>query len=451
VHACEIGERVCAAVREAGRSAGARVTLSVGVATSPHDGRTGSELIDVADGALYRAKLAGGDRVAFRAGLWSIEARSTRARPRRATGRRSPASEEHRLRARVDQLTALYQTAVSLLDSLDPDQLIREILERAGELLATPHGYLYLVTPDRSALELRLGLGEFERHVGLRLAPGEGVAGSVWASGEPLNVDDYSAWAGRSPQFPGPFRATVGAPLTSRGEVIGVLGLAYLRQGRTFDDDQVALLSRFAQLASVALRNARLYDEANRELASARHEEEQARRSEALFRALAEHSTELIGIIDADGRPRFVSPSNLRVLGYTPEELRQADPFALPHPDDVAAVREAFGRVVSRPGSSITLRYRLRHKDGRWLHVEGTATNLLHDDIVRGIVVNSRILHDHERKPSGQAREGRLDCRPRSRTGTSNRAKRAPASRDGASRRQGSAANGPARPAEAPR
>ena len=60
--------------------------------------------------------------------------------------------------------------------------------------------------------------------------------------------------------------AVVGIPLKSGTQITGVLGLAHLEEGRTFGTNEIELLGRFAQLASIALDNARLYSAAHQEL-----------------------------------------------------------------------------------------------------------------------------------------------------------------------------------------
>jgi signal transduction histidine kinase/ActR/RegA family two-component response regulator len=86
-------------------------------------------------------------------------------------------------------------------------------------------------------------------------------------------VDDYDTWVGRSPTMPtGRVRALVAVPLPSGDEVIGALGIARDRDDeRSFEASEVERLQRFAQLASIALDNARLYATAQeaRELADA--------------------------------------------------------------------------------------------------------------------------------------------------------------------------------------
>ena len=93
-----------------------------------------------------------------------------------------------------------------------------------------------------------------------RLERGSGAAGRILETGEPLVVNDYHDWAGRQTAFDGvPFTSVVGVPLRADGRITGIVGLARVAEDEPFTDANVALLTRFGRLASLALENARLY------------------------------------------------------------------------------------------------------------------------------------------------------------------------------------------------
>ncbi len=160
-----------------------------------------------------------------------------------------------------EYLAALHETTVGLIGRLDVTELLQTLITRAGQLLNAPHGFLYLLEPGGTELECKVGVGALSQSVGTRRQLGEGLAGKVWQTGQPLVVDDYDVWSGRVDTFsPGLVRAIMGVPLKSGAQVVGAIGLAYgSESSRTFGAQEVELLSRFAQLASVALDNARLY------------------------------------------------------------------------------------------------------------------------------------------------------------------------------------------------
>ncbi len=185
------------------------------------------------------------------------------------------ARAEEALRRQNEYLAALHETALGLISRLDLKDLLETLVRRAGQLLGTPHGFIYLVAPNGVELERQVGVGIFDEDRAPHLKPGEGLSGKVWETGQPLVVDDYDRWSGRSPSGTLLVHAMAGVPLHSGSKVVGVLALASERgSNRTFGDDEVELLTRFAQLASIALDNARLYTAAQqaREAANAANE-----------------------------------------------------------------------------------------------------------------------------------------------------------------------------------
>lgn len=177
---------------------------------------------------------------------------------------------EAALRRQNEYFAGLHETTLALIDRLELNTLLDSIVTRAGSLIGTPHGYIDLVLPDHSALEQKVGRGIFGDFVGYRVQHGEGLGGEVWRTGELLVVDDYTSWPHRIAAFTDCVHAVVGAPLKSGRQVIGVIGLAYAEPGLRFGPEQIEVLSQFAELASVALDNARLYTAAQEELAERR-------------------------------------------------------------------------------------------------------------------------------------------------------------------------------------
>jgi PAS domain S-box-containing protein len=174
---------------------------------------------------------------------------------------------ERELRHQNEVLASLHDTALGLINRLDPDDLLEAIVSRAGALVGTPHGYIYLADPAGEEMVVTVGTGVFRSFLGFRLRPGEGLGGTVWQTGESLRIDDYDDWPNRSSAFPrGVFHAVTSVPLTSGGKVVGVLGLTHVETGKAFTDDDMKLLQHFAEVASIALDNAQLYEAAQVEI-----------------------------------------------------------------------------------------------------------------------------------------------------------------------------------------
>jgi diguanylate cyclase (GGDEF)-like protein/PAS domain S-box-containing protein len=121
------------------------------------------------------------------------------------------------------------------------------------------------------------------------------------------------------------------------------------------------------------------------------------------FRALLEHSTDVVTIIEPDGRWRWSSAAARRILGYSdPAEVGENDVFGLIHPDDVETARATLGAIVAGtrgPDHPITLR--VRDRGGAWRYLEMRGQNLLDDSALHGIVITSRDVtrrRDEERR-----------------------------------------------------
>ncbi|HTY08642.1 MAG TPA: PAS domain S-box protein [Candidatus Edwardsbacteria bacterium] len=116
-------------------------------------------------------------------------------------------------------------------------------------------------------------------------------------------------------------------------------------------------------------------------------------RSEQRFRAMIQHSSDDIIVIDAAGVIKYQTP---RVLGYGPDRLLGTNAFDLIHPDDQARVKDAVAAQLGKPGAIRQTEYRARHADGSWVYLESVGNNLLGDPVIDGIVINTRNVNDRK-------------------------------------------------------
>jgi diguanylate cyclase (GGDEF)-like protein/PAS domain S-box-containing protein len=119
--------------------------------------------------------------------------------------------------------------------------------------------------------------------------------------------------------------------------------------------------------------------------------------SEKRFSALVKHSSDVILVLAADTTVQYASPSVMRMLERSPDELtgrRLGDHMS---EDDCVHVTAAMSRLRSRPSDvSELLEFRIRHRDGRWLQTESLMTNLLDNPSVGGMVVNLRDITERK-------------------------------------------------------
>lgn len=203
-------------------------------------------------------------------------------------------------RQRFQAMTALHETSLDIVSRQNNGQVLQAILQRAADLLRAQGGSLGILEPETGLVRKIAVHNLAKKYQGITLSLGEGVAGKVVATGEPLIVNDYPEWAGRSDRFTdGPYDAVIGVPLRWQGEVIGCLDVLDQGERRPFSEEDISLLSSFADLAAIAIKNAELHEQVvqlgeqlerkveqrTRELAQAR--EALAQKTEQLQRLLA--------------------------------------------------------------------------------------------------------------------------------------------------------------------
>jgi signal transduction histidine kinase len=151
------------------------------------------------------------------------------------------------------------------ITELDLESVLRRSVERSRELVGGTAAELGLV--DHRSREVRVLWSDVPgRERQYTLAFGEDVAGRVAAGAEPVVVDDYPNWPGRTLEverlpagrLPA---AVVGVPLNYKGALIGTLTVVDHRKGRQFSGGDVHLLELLAAQISISIRNARLFQE----------------------------------------------------------------------------------------------------------------------------------------------------------------------------------------------
>jgi K+-sensing histidine kinase KdpD len=197
---------------------------------------------------------------------------------------RSAVARAEHLRVEAATLAALARTVSG---SPDSDSVLQRITGAAREATTADRAHLSLRDPLSGTLMVRyqVGAGDNESRA-LRIAPGHGLEGTVFASAKPLRTDNYAADVRvdrNSVAAPGAVSA-LAVPIVLEGMVEGVLGVDN-RTPRPFTDRDQRLLTSLADHAAVAVRNARLFSREQR----SRAEAERANRAKDDFLARLSH------------------------------------------------------------------------------------------------------------------------------------------------------------------
>jgi diguanylate cyclase (GGDEF)-like protein/PAS domain S-box-containing protein len=129
---------------------------------------------------------------------------------------------------------------------------------------------------------------------------------------------------------------------------------------------------------------------------------------EQRFRALIEHSSDLLAVLDSDGLVMFASPASRALLGVVEGLLVGRHPFERVHPDDRFEAASLLDRAWAVPGVLEPMEARFRHESGEWRWFEVLVENLLDQPEVAAVIVHLRDVSDRrraqERLASSEAR-----------------------------------------------
>jgi len=118
--------------------------------------------------------------------------------------------------------------------------------------------------------------------------------------------------------------------------------------------------------------------------------EEQLEHNRELLQAYLDNVSDTIWLFDAQQNIIHVSAGVTNLLGFLPEDLIGRPGALVLHPNDKGIIDKVMRYVLGHPGEPHTIQYRVRHKDGRWVYVESTGTNMLDNPVIGGVLVAMR-------------------------------------------------------------
>lgn len=158
----------------------------------------------------------------------------------------------------------LYQAVQELSSTMDPDRILESLLGRTVEAIRCEAGSVFLLRPQADELDFKIVFGERAetiRRANLRLRLGEGIAGTVAQTGQPIRANDAAA----HPKFNSQVdwltgyrtRSILCVPMKARGRILGVIEAINKKpEAASFTDRDEALLSALAGHAAVAYEHA---------------------------------------------------------------------------------------------------------------------------------------------------------------------------------------------------
>ena len=135
--------------------------------------------------------------------------------------------------------------------------------------------------------------------------------------------------------------------------------------------------------------------------------EEALQESEARHMSMVANISDVIGIIGVDGFMTYKSPNIEKWFGWKPQDLVGTDGWLTVHPEDLERIKKEFNTLLEKDKSVSTVEYRYKCKDGSYKWIELTATNLIHDPIIGGVLLN---YHDITERKQAEAEQEKLQA-----------------------------------------
>lgn len=175
-------------------------------------------------------------------------------------------------RSRASQLATLREVSVAMSSTLNLDQALNEVMNRAVEILHAEAGSLLLMDPKGEQLTFEVVLGPTGQELrGVKTPVGKGIVGTVAVSSEPLIINDVA----NDPRFNVAFdeatefqtKDILCVPMIAHDQNVGVIELINKQDGSVFNDEDADLLLSFGAQAAIVIENAQIFTRTDEALA----------------------------------------------------------------------------------------------------------------------------------------------------------------------------------------
>jgi signal transduction histidine kinase len=227
----------------------------------------------------------------------------------------------------LKEMNILYQTSQELVASLDPDQLMMDVVNILQQSFGFYYIQIFVVDPQSGDLLAHIGNGEVAakyKEQGYRIALGGGIVGHVAQVGEPFMTNNVDAvvFYNRDALLPDT-QSELTAPIKAGNQVLGVLDIQEISSNR-FTPRLLKLMNAVAEQLAVALQKANLYTELQTSLSQEKATRTQLMQSERLAvvgRLLASVAHELNNPLQAIQNALFLLREEEELSGQGKQDM----------------------------------------------------------------------------------------------------------------------------------
>lgn len=326
----------------------------------------------------------------------------------------------------------------------DLDKLSYEVLATIIEYVKVTQGAFYILDEEKNVLNINASYAyNRKKYIQKEIKIGEGLVGQAAVERDIIHrteiPDNYititSGIIGdKKPQ------SLLIVPLITEDKLQGTLELASLN---TFTQVEIEFLKEIGEIVARAIFNLKitsktekLLKESQQMTAELKENEEMLRQnaeemsltqeelertntqlekkiqevnqSQSRLYALLENASELILIYDERKELKYVSPSAIRLLGYTEDELMNGKFFDRVNFKGQQILEKLFEDLLSNPLETQTVNYSYLHKEGHRIYLESKGRNLLKDPAIAGLILNTSDITERKRAEKEQRMRGQM-------------------------------------------
>ena len=135
---------------------------------------------------------------------------------------------------------------------------------------------------------------------------------------------------------------------------------------------------------------------------------QEVNQSQKRLYTLLENASELISIYDENKRIKYVSPSVRNIIGFTEDEIIAGKDNEQISANTRELIDNMFEELIRFPGKTQKIHYAFIRRDGSEIYLETTGRNLLCNNAINGIILNTSDITEHKRAEKEQRMRGQM-------------------------------------------
>ena len=219
---------------------------------------------------------------------------------------------------RAEETTALNELGRSLASRLTLDQVVAEVYNGIRRLLNAKNFYIAFYERETNEIYFPQNVSESEADLEITRMPlGDGITSYMIRNAKSILIsngtDEWMKSHGLK-SLGEPARSFLGVPILVGDEAIGAIAIQDYAAHNAYSQRDLELLEAFSNQASIAIQNAKLFQEIT-------DRQKAQERSEADLRSLFSAMDDVVIVINRDGRYEQIAPTNPSLLVRPPEEM----------------------------------------------------------------------------------------------------------------------------------